>query len=228
MPVPETTSAEAFERYVGGKCLRGRSRQSVAGHQSLDRRTCRAIVDTLSLPSVSEPFLAWTFRVRSSFRNGKADGRGSRIGSRKGLSFSRRAALPTIAAGKRWVPSRFNPWRCSSSCRCCSALWRKFSAAMRRTPGCGMFPRFTDAALNSLMERLHEELMRRHASPLFLQGIAQAIAIHLARNYAEMDEANRAAAVRRCPATSFDKSRTGWRNTSPRSSASTGWRHRRG
>ena len=27
--------------------------------------------------------------------------------------------------------------------------------------------------------------MRRHASPLFLQGIAQAIAIHLARNYAE-------------------------------------------
>jgi AraC family transcriptional regulator len=35
------------------------------------------------------------------------------------------------------------------------------------------------------MERVHEELMRRHASPLFLEGIAQAIAIHLARNYAE-------------------------------------------
>ena len=35
------------------------------------------------------------------------------------------------------------------------------------------------------MERLREELMRRHASALFLQGIAQAIAIHLARNYAE-------------------------------------------
>jgi AraC family transcriptional regulator len=27
--------------------------------------------------------------------------------------------------------------------------------------------------------------MRQHASPIFLQGIAQAIAIHLARNYAE-------------------------------------------
>ena len=27
--------------------------------------------------------------------------------------------------------------------------------------------------------------MRRHASPLFLKGMAQAIAIHLARNYAE-------------------------------------------
>ena len=44
---------------------------------------------------------------------------------------------------------------------------------------------FTDATLNSLMEQVHAELMRRKASPLFLQGIAQAIAIHLARNYAE-------------------------------------------
>jgi AraC family transcriptional regulator len=35
------------------------------------------------------------------------------------------------------------------------------------------------------MERLREELIRRHASPLFLEGLAQAIAIHLARNYAE-------------------------------------------
>jgi AraC family transcriptional regulator len=44
---------------------------------------------------------------------------------------------------------------------------------------------FTDVALSALMERVREELMRRHASALFLQGIAQAIAIHLARNYAE-------------------------------------------
>src|ERR1700722_3575637 len=35
------------------------------------------------------------------------------------------------------------------------------------------------------VEHLREELMRRKASPLFLQGIAQAVAIHLARNYAE-------------------------------------------
>jgi AraC family transcriptional regulator len=34
------------------------------------------------------------------------------------------------------------------------------------------------------MQRLHGELLQRKASPLFVQGIAQAIAIHLARNYA--------------------------------------------
>jgi AraC-like DNA-binding protein len=43
---------------------------------------------------------------------------------------------------------------------------------------------FTDVALNSLLEQLHAELKCRKASPLFVQGIAQAIAIHLARNYA--------------------------------------------
>jgi AraC family transcriptional regulator len=43
---------------------------------------------------------------------------------------------------------------------------------------------FTNVALDSLMERLRYELMRQQASFLFVQGIAQAIAIHLARNYA--------------------------------------------
>src|SRR5262249_26271613 len=50
---------------------------------------------------------------------------------------------------------------------------------------------FTDAALDSLMERLRDELMRPQASPLFVQGIAQTIAIHLARNYGETVEESR-------------------------------------
>ena len=45
---------------------------------------------------------------------------------------------------------------------------------------------FTDEALDFWMEQIRCELMRRRASPLYLQAIAQAIAIHLARNYAEM------------------------------------------
>ena len=41
---------------------------------------------------------------------------------------------------------------------------------------------FTDEALLSFMERLRDELMREQASPQFVSGIAQAIAIHIARN----------------------------------------------
>jgi AraC family transcriptional regulator len=46
---------------------------------------------------------------------------------------------------------------------------------------------FTDDTLNWLMERLRDELTRPQASPLFVQALAQAIAIHLARDYGVTD-----------------------------------------
>jgi AraC family transcriptional regulator len=42
--------------------------------------------------------------------------------------------------------------------------------------------------LNSLLGLLREELMRRQASPLFVEAIAQAVALHLARSYGVTDE----------------------------------------
>src|SRR5919197_1700612 len=59
MSIPETTSAEAFERYGGGKCLfetRGEAWRYVK-RWTVD---LPPTVGTLHLPSVSEPFLAWT------------------------------------------------------------------------------------------------------------------------------------------------------------------------
>jgi AraC family transcriptional regulator len=45
---------------------------------------------------------------------------------------------------------------------------------------------FTDPDLNWLMEGVRSELMARRASALRVQGLAQLIATHLARNYAEI------------------------------------------
>ena len=72
MPVPETTSAEAFERYVGGKCLvacRGKAWRDIKAWIIAPPRD----VDMLHLPSVSEPFLAWTISGEAEFqeREGK-------------------------------------------------------------------------------------------------------------------------------------------------------------
>lgn len=47
---------------------------------------------------------------------------------------------------------------------------------------------FDDGALNSLLGLLREELMRGQASPLFVEALAQAIAVHLARAYGVTDE----------------------------------------
>src|SRR5918912_2825893 len=59
MTVPEITSAEAFERYVRGRCLfesRGEAWRDIKAWIV----ALPPAVATLHLPSVSEPFLAWT------------------------------------------------------------------------------------------------------------------------------------------------------------------------
>jgi AraC family transcriptional regulator len=74
MPVPESTSAEAFTHNVGGKCLRacrGEAWHDVkAWIVALPR-----IVGDLHLPSVSEPFLAWTISGEAEFQERENDRR---------------------------------------------------------------------------------------------------------------------------------------------------------
>ena len=139
MPVPETTSTEAFARYVGGKCLvacRGEAWRDIKAWIIAPPRS----VEVVSLPAVSEPFQPMAVFI----------------------------ALPLLHRALEEVFGDDAP----------RARLRDLSA-------------FHNPALNSLMERVHEELLRRHASALFLQGIAQAIAIHLARNHAGTDGASR-------------------------------------
>lgn len=184
MPIPETTSAKAFERYVGGKCLR-------AGHGKTWRDIKAWIialpssVDALHLPSVSEPFLAWTMSGEVEFqeREGKRPWVTHRI--KKGSFFLTSGGAPYEC---RWKAVRSEPFESMAVFIELPLLQRAFAevfAADAAHARLRDISAFTDVALSSWMERLHGELMRRKASPLFLQGIAQAIAIHLARNYAE-------------------------------------------
>jgi AraC family transcriptional regulator len=184
MPIPETTSAEAFERYVGGKCLRvGR------GDAWKDIQACVIApprnVDLLSLPAVSEPFLAWSASGEAEFqeREGKQPWITHRI--QKGSFFLTSGGAPYDC---RWKVLTSEPFESMAVFIALPLLQRAMEevfgddaphARLRNISA------FTDVAMNSFMERLHEELMRPHASRLFLQGVAQAIAIHLARNYAE-------------------------------------------
>jgi len=184
MLVPETTSAEAFERYVGGKCLvacRGKAWRDIKAWIIAPPRN----VEIVSLPSVSEPFLAWTVSGEAEFqeREGKRPWVTHRI--KKGSFFLTSGGAPYDC---RWKAVGSEPFESMAVFIALPLLQRALEevfgadAARARLRDISAF---YDAALNSWMERVREELMRRHASPLFLQGIAQAIAIHLARNYAE-------------------------------------------
>src|SRR5882724_2468467 len=74
MSNPQATSAEAFERYIGGKCLRasrGKAWRDIKAWIIAPRRH----VDTLPLPAVSEPFLAWTTSGEVDFQEREGEGR---------------------------------------------------------------------------------------------------------------------------------------------------------
>ena len=189
MPVPETTSAEAFERYVGGKCL-----VACRGKAWRDIKACiiappRA-VDMVHLPSVSEPFLAWSVSGEAKFqeREGIKPWATHRI--KRGSFFLTSGGAPYDC---RWQAVGPEPFQSMAVFIALPLLQRALEevfgddAAHARLRDLSAF---TDVVLNSMMERVHEELLRRHASPLFLQGIAQTIAIHLARNYAETTNAS--------------------------------------
>src|SRR6266478_4218992 len=94
MSIPETTSAEAYESYIGGKCLR-----ACRGEAWRDIKACiiasPRIVDMVHLPAISEPCPA-----RPSFRRGKATGPGLLIGSEEDHFFLAREEAFTTVAGK--------------------------------------------------------------------------------------------------------------------------------
>jgi hypothetical protein len=100
MMIPETTSAEGLEPYVGGKCLfhgRGEAWRDIkAWIVALPSEG-----NTLPLPSVSEPFLAWTISGEIDFQEREHKRAWITHRIRKGFFFSRRAVLLTMSAGKQ-------------------------------------------------------------------------------------------------------------------------------
>jgi len=183
MPIPETTSAESFQHYVGGECLvacRGTAWRDIKAWIIAPPRT----VDGLSLPSVSEPFLAWTISGDIEFQEREGNQRWITHRLRKGSFFLTSGGAPYEC---RWKSATSEPFQAMSVFIALPLIRRALEEVFGADASNARLrdvSAFTDAALNSLMERVHEELMRREPSLLFLQGIAQAVAIHLARNYA--------------------------------------------
>jgi AraC family transcriptional regulator len=187
MSIPETTSAEAFWRYAGGKCLyesRGEAWRDIKAWLTALPPT----VDTLHIPSLSEPFLAWITSGEVDFQE-REDGQPwitNRI--KKGSFFLTTGGAPYDV---RWRAVSPEPYETMLVFVEMPVLQRALEevfgtdathARLRDASA------FNDEALNSLLGLLREELMRPHASPLFVEAIAQAVAIHLARSYGVTDE----------------------------------------
>jgi AraC family transcriptional regulator len=187
MSVPETTSAEAFWRYAGGKCLfesRGEAWRDIKAWLT----ALPSVVETLHLPSVSEPFLAWTTSGEVDFQE-REDGQPwitNRI--KKGSFFLTTGGAPYDV---RWRAVSQEPFEAMLVFVELPILQRALEEVFgTEAPQARLrdASAFNDEALNSLLGLLREELMRGQASPLFVEAIAQAISIHLAREYGVSDE----------------------------------------
>lgn len=187
MPVPDSTSAEAFERYVGGKCLvacRGKAWRDIKAWIIAPLRE----VEVVHLPSVSEPFLAWSVSGEADFEEREENGPWIKHRIKRGSFFLTSGGAPYDC---RWKAIGSEPFQSMAVFIALPLLQRAFEdvfvdkASKARLRDISAFE---DRVLNSYMEQVHGELMRPKASPLFLQGIGQSIAIYLARNYAEITE----------------------------------------
>jgi AraC family transcriptional regulator len=185
MPAPETTSAESFERFVGGKCLRvgdGKAWREVKAWTV----ALPLAVKSLPLPSVSEPFLALTTSGEVEFQEREGNRPWITHRVKKGSIFLTTGGAPYEV---RWKALTSEPFESMAVFLELPLLQRALDEVfgvdapyVRMRDGSA----FNDDFLTSLLEQLHGELMRRKASPLLVQGVGQTIAIYLARNYAEL------------------------------------------
>lgn len=185
MPIPQTTSPEAFEHYVGGKCLRASSgkawRDIKAWIIAPERHTI-----TVPLPAVSEPFLAWSISGEVDFQEREGNGPWTTNRIKKGSFFLTSGGSPYECRWKAVTAEPFISMHVSIELPLLRAAMEEVFGANAAKTQLKNLSAFTDTALDWLMETLRVELMRRQASPLLVQGLAQTIAVHLARNYTEV------------------------------------------
>jgi AraC family transcriptional regulator len=187
MSVPETTSAEAFWRYAGGKCLfesRGEAWRDIKAWLTV----LPPVVETLHIPAVSEPFLAWITSGEVDFQE-REDGQPwitNRI--KKGSFFLTTGGAPYYVRWRTVSPEPYETLLVFIELpvlqRALEEIFGMDASQVRLRDASA----FNDEALNSLLGLLRDELMRGQASPLFVEALAQAISIHLARSYGVADE----------------------------------------
>lgn len=186
MTIPDTTSAEGFDSYIGGRRLalsRGPAWRGVRAsvYVALPSGTTRT-------PAVSEPLLQWTISGEVEVEEREDGGPWIRSLIKKDSLFLTSTSGPYEC---RWKTLSAEPFEYMMVLVGLPLLQCAFEevfgtdaprAQLRDVSG------FYDETLSALMVQLRNELKKRKASALIVQGLAQVIAAHLAQNYAQVIE----------------------------------------
>ena len=190
MPVPNTTSAEALDHYAMGKRIvvgQGPAWEDIR----LSVMALPPVSDIFTMPAVTEPFIAWTSSGEAEAQERENNGPWVTSHLKKGSMFLTAGGAPYEFRFRTLTAEPFEVTLVLLSLTLFNeALADVFGkgagqARLRDLSG------FEDPVLTSMLQQLREEATRRSASRLFVRGIAQAIAVHLARNYAALGEDSR-------------------------------------
>jgi AraC family transcriptional regulator len=185
MPIPDKTSAEAYLPYTKSKCLRPSRGKAWRDLKAWITQPLRE-TDTLAMPGVSEVYLAWTFSGEAEFQEREGSGPWITHRIKKGSFFLTTGGGPYECRWRALTPEPFLSLMAFVELPLLKRAMEEVFGAKASQVRLRDLSAFTDADLSWMMEGVRQELLARRASALRVQGLAQLIATHLARHYAEI------------------------------------------
>lgn len=190
MPVPETTSAEAIDRYaVGEKIAAGKG--PAWKDVQLSVLSLPPVAEIFTMPAVTEPFIVWTTSGEAETQERENNGPWLTSRVKKGSMFLTAAGAPYDFRYHTLTSEPYQVVLVLLSLPLFNEALQEVFGANARNARLRDLSGFDDTHLTSLLQQLRAESAQPVASRLFVRGIAQAIAIHLARNYTAVTAAAR-------------------------------------
>ncbi len=140
MPVPETTSAEALDRYAVGKKISG-SKGPAWRDVQLSVISLPPVAEVFTMPSVNEPFIVWTTSGEAETQERENNGPWLTSRVKKGSLFLTAAGAPYDFRYRTLTPEPGVKWcSCCLACRFSTRPWQKCLAPMQPTHVCETCP----------------------------------------------------------------------------------------
>jgi AraC family transcriptional regulator len=184
MVVPESTSAEAFSRYTSGRLIAastGRAWKDLLVRIYSQPRVQEGVI----VPAVAEPHIVRVLSGTAVIEERDLGGPWLSTRVEAGDLFLTASKSPYEL---RWKVVGSEAFQAMHLHLGLPVLTRAIEEAFEKDPGSMQLrdlSGFKDDFLNTLIEALRGELTSgRSASSLFIQGVAQSLAVHLVRNYA--------------------------------------------
>lgn len=184
----DRTSAEGLEAYIQGERLAA-SAHSASQDVLVQIFSRRTVEEAFIVPAVAEPLVVWILSGHAIVEERELGGEWMRTDVSKGDFFLTTSTMPYEM---RWQANGAEPFEVMHIYLGISLLER----AMQEVHGGGAvrlkeISGGQDAALSRLLEQFRFELTTQHEiSGLFIDGIAQSLAVHLARNYLDISADN--------------------------------------